>query len=252
MRRVPPTSRGAQPAQMAAILENMTEALVIASLDGRIVTMNPAALRLHGFDNVAEAREHLREYPRLFEVTDLAGILLPPEAWPIARAIQGEVFANHEIRVRRRDTGREFIGSYSGTPVRDPKGEMILAITTIRDITEQKRREQEKLLQVAALESAANAIVITDPAGIIQWVNPAFTRLTGYSSEEVLGPESTHSQIRPARRGLLQATLGDRAGGAGLARTSRQQAQGWQSLCRGDDHHTGQGCGRCGPGICGH
>ena len=38
-----------------------------------------------------------------------------------------------------------------------------------------------------ALETAANAVVITDGKGIILWVNPAFTSLTGYPSKEVLG-----------------------------------------------------------------
>ncbi len=38
-----------------------------------------------------------------------------------------------------------------------------------------------------ALETAANAVIITDTKGIILWVNPAFTSLTGYPSEEVIG-----------------------------------------------------------------
>ena len=42
-------------------------------------------------------------------------------------------------------------------------------------------------LQSAALEAAANAIVITDFHGTIQWVNHAFTTLTGYTAEEALG-----------------------------------------------------------------
>jgi diguanylate cyclase (GGDEF)-like protein/PAS domain S-box-containing protein len=42
-------------------------------------------------------------------------------------------------------------------------------------------------LQAAALEAAANAIVITDFRGTIQWVNHAFTTMTGYSAEEVFG-----------------------------------------------------------------
>src|SRR5436190_12610027 len=41
--------------------------------------------------------------------------------------------------------------------------------------------------QVNALESAANSIFITDRDGDIVWTNPAFARLTGYKSEEVLG-----------------------------------------------------------------
>ncbi|HYW41640.1 MAG TPA: response regulator [Bryobacteraceae bacterium] len=42
-------------------------------------------------------------------------------------------------------------------------------------------------LLVAAIENSANGIVITDSAGAIQWVNPAFSDLTGYSRSEVIG-----------------------------------------------------------------
>ena len=42
-------------------------------------------------------------------------------------------------------------------------------------------------MQNSALEAAANGIVITDRAGKILWVNPAFSRLTGYTAEEAVG-----------------------------------------------------------------
>lgn len=42
-------------------------------------------------------------------------------------------------------------------------------------------------VHVAALQAAANTIVITDEHGRIQWVNPSFTATTGYSLEEVMG-----------------------------------------------------------------
>ena len=50
------------------------------------------------------------------------------------------------------------------------------------------RGAEEKIrLQAAALESAANAIVITNAEGSITWVNPAFSYLTGFSANEVIG-----------------------------------------------------------------
>jgi PAS domain S-box-containing protein len=55
------------------------------------------------------------------------------------------------------------------------------------DMTQIKRSSDQLRLQATALESAANAIVISDEKGDILWVNPAFTKLTGYSYNEVLG-----------------------------------------------------------------
>ncbi len=50
-----------------------------------------------------------------------------------------------------------------------------------------RRAEQQLRLQASALEAAANAIVITDQKSTIQWVNPAFTSVTGYTAEEAIG-----------------------------------------------------------------
>ncbi|MBS4060967.1 MAG: PAS domain S-box protein [Bacteroidetes bacterium] len=63
--------------------------------------------------------------------------------------------------------------------------EMNLSIA--RDISERKQAENKLKLQSTALNAAANAIVITDKDGTIQWVNAAWSRLTGYSYEESLG-----------------------------------------------------------------
>ncbi len=60
-------------------------------------------------------------------------------------------------------------------------------VTIVRDITERKHAEARMHLQGAALEAAANAIVITDRNGDIVYVNPAFTELTGHQLSEVLG-----------------------------------------------------------------
>jgi PAS domain S-box-containing protein len=65
----------------------------------------------------------------------------------------------------------------------DTEGVLILS----QDISERKRAEQMLHLQSAALNAAANAIVLTDINGIIEWVNPAFITLTGYNSVEAIG-----------------------------------------------------------------
>jgi diguanylate cyclase (GGDEF)-like protein/PAS domain S-box-containing protein len=60
-------------------------------------------------------------------------------------------------------------------------------IVLVQDITARKEAEEKSLLQSAALETAANAIAITDRNGALQWVNLAWVVLTGYSKEEAIG-----------------------------------------------------------------
>jgi PAS domain S-box-containing protein len=78
-----------------------------------------------------------------------------------------------------------------------PLAESLLTILSIRAATELERRKtaQRLSLQSTVMGSVANAIVITNPAGTIQWVNPAFTALTGYTEAEAIGqtPRILHS-----------------------------------------------------------
>jgi len=104
----------------------------------------------------------------------------------ISRKI-GEIFrdghAEAEARVLARGGSRyvSLIARRMGV-----EGKMYLVGTGL-DITGRRQMEAELELQSAALNSAANAIVITDRAGTIEWVNPSFCSLTGYVPEEALG-----------------------------------------------------------------
>ncbi|MCL4522571.1 MAG: response regulator [Acidobacteria bacterium] len=73
------------------------------------------------------------------------------------------------------------------TALRDPSGVLRGSVVVLRDISERKKAEVKLRLQAAALESAANAILLSSRQGEISWVNPAFTRLTGYTAEECIG-----------------------------------------------------------------
>jgi two-component system, cell cycle sensor histidine kinase and response regulator CckA len=62
-----------------------------------------------------------------------------------------------------------------------------LHVAFVRDISERKRTEETQARLAKAVEQAAEAIVITDAAGAISYVNPAFESITGYSREEAVG-----------------------------------------------------------------
>jgi len=55
------------------------------------------------------------------------------------------------------------------------------------DISKQKRTEEESLLLATAIEHAAESVIISNKSGTIQYVNPAFEQLSGFSREEIVG-----------------------------------------------------------------
>jgi PAS domain S-box-containing protein len=94
-------------------------------------------------------------------------------------------------------------------PGRGTEAEVVGILT---DISERKKVEEEIHLKSAALEAAANAVVITDREGVIRWANPAFESLTGYSIAEAVGKtprELTWSgaQVKDFYRGLWDTIL---------------------------------------------
>lgn len=73
-------------------------------------------------------------------------------------------------------------------------------IVSITDITQRKQAEQELRKLSRAVEQSGSTIVITDTAGNIEYANPKFTQITGYSYEEVIGknPRFLKSGFTPA------------------------------------------------------
>jgi PAS domain S-box-containing protein len=66
-------------------------------------------------------------------------------------------------------------------------GDVAFGLRSLRQAEERRHALEQVRLQAAALQSAANAIVITDRTGLILWVNTAFEQLTGYTLTEVRG-----------------------------------------------------------------
>jgi len=98
----------------------------------------------------------------------------------------GKPLLNIEESNRRAD-GSPTMLLTSKVPLRDDDGKAIGILGIFTDITERKQIEQRLRLQSSALAAAGNAVVITDAQGLICWVNPAFTQLTGYSYDEAVG-----------------------------------------------------------------
>lgn len=71
--------------------------------------------------------------------------------------------------------------------VRSSTGEFLGGFAIIQDTTVEKYFESERNLLGRAIDQTSESIIITDPAGDIVYVNPAFEKVTGYTRKEVLG-----------------------------------------------------------------
>lgn len=86
--------------------------------------------------------------------------------------------------------GEERLIAWHNALVRDESAAIIGTISSGEDITERERAEAERAMLASAIEQAGEAVVIIAPGGIIEFVNPAFERISGYSREDVIGRDS--------------------------------------------------------------
>ncbi len=77
-------------------------------------------------------------------------------------------------------------------------GIAVARVGTVQDITEAHAREQRLQQSARVFESTMEGVVITNPDGLIEAVNPAFSTITGYSEEEVRG--RSVDMLNPERR----------------------------------------------------
>ncbi|MGA2786164.1 MAG: PAS domain S-box protein [Verrucomicrobiota bacterium] len=101
-------------------------------------------------------------------------------------ALRGERDFSTEFRVLWPDGSTHDIRAIARVE-RDANGKALRMIGTNWDITERKRMEQSLRQLSVAVEQSPASIVITNTAGDIEYVNPKFIELTGYTMEEVLG-----------------------------------------------------------------
>jgi len=72
-------------------------------------------------------------------------------------------------------------------PMLDASGEVVGVVGSARDVTEARQAEEQLRKLSRAIDHAGESILITDASAIIEYVNPAFSRITGYDADEVVG-----------------------------------------------------------------
>lgn len=135
----------AELARFASIVESSDDAIIGMALDGTIESWNPAAERLFGW-SAADARGQPMS------------MLVPPGHADhleqiLSNILRGQRITHYETFRRRRD-GTVLGVSLSVSPVRDPHGALLGASTIMRDVTERRHAEAERLTLLQQLEHA--------------------------------------------------------------------------------------------------
>lgn len=142
----------ASRAKLEAALASMTDAVFISDQEGRFIEFNEAFATFHKFRSKADCARTLAEYPEILDVFLPDGSPAPFDQWAVSRALRGETASNAEYALRRKDTGESWVGSYSFAPIRDEHGAIVGSVVAGRDITEQKRTQDEIERLNASLE----------------------------------------------------------------------------------------------------
>lgn len=166
--------------RLRRITDNMVDLVVQVNLESVIEFVSPSVQRLLGYD----LREVVgRRATDLAHEEDRAGVSFLLERGRSDRDNQ------IEVRIRHRD-GRYVWFEVVGTALKDGNGRIVGAILGGRNIEERKRIEEElrqsEAMFRALTESAVFAIFIVQGERI-RYVNPAFTRLSGYTQDDLQG-----------------------------------------------------------------
>lgn len=164
---------------ISTVLENASALVMVVGADGTIRRFNAACENLAGIPAEEAVGRHIYDVMKVppEEALSLQEIIALGEGENLIELVSPWYLKDGTIRTI----------SWSDKLVMDEQGEVDFLVAVGNDITEEQALTSQLRLQSEALNSAANGIVITDIDGNIEWVNPAVTRLTGYSREELLG-----------------------------------------------------------------
>lgn len=126
--------------KLAAIINSTEDAVTSVNLDGNIVSWNHGAEKIYGYT----AKEVLGKH---------ASMLAPPEQQDQFDEVLPSLKRSESIRietVRIRKDGQQIDVSLSASPIRDAQGEIVGIVGIIRDITERKRAEADRIKRVEA------------------------------------------------------------------------------------------------------
>lgn len=186
-----------------SLLSNLQEGFFVVQ-DGVIKLANNALAKMVGY----EIDEIINSgYERFIAPEDHYLVKQRYESRQAGKDVDYE----YEFRMLHKNGSRVFVNMNVNLSLFDGK---IATVGTLKDITERKRNEELLKKLSTAVKQSPNIVVITDQYGVIEYVNPMFTEVSGYTFEEV-----KNRNINIVKSGLIENAIYDEM---------------WETIKRGD------------------
>src|SRR5579863_2721591 len=172
----------ASEAKFRSLYDRMLEGVYQCAADGRLLEVNPAFVKMLGFERAEE----------IYALRGLSVLCWNPAEraeFECSLQLHGEI-RNAEFELRCRD-GSRLVVLESARVIRDAEQRVIAYEGTMANISERKRVEQamfaEKERAQVTLQSIGDAVITTDREGRIDYMNPVAEQLSGWGKDEARG-----------------------------------------------------------------
>jgi len=164
-----------------SLINSVPDVIYTVDTQGHILSISSAGVALFGYAQNEMIGQNFLQY------------LHPDDASTARKFFYSAVIAKRSnppgtirLRALRKDGTVRWI-AVNGSTTLDDDGEIAQMQGIIRDVTENCKAKEDLARLAAAVNAADESIVITDTTGAIQYVNPCFEQMTGYSRTEIVG-----------------------------------------------------------------
>ena len=167
-------------ARFRALFDNAGTGVILSEPNGTYVHCNPAFCAMLGYSDAELQKLTYRDTTHPDDMDSHSGLR---EAMAAGKLDSYDLTKRYVAR-----DGHVIWAHLTVTAVRDtPSGELRYTVAVVEDVTERKRLEDHMRLAATVFENTGEGLFVTDDQRRIIHVNPAFTALTGYAPEDVLG-----------------------------------------------------------------
>jgi PAS domain S-box-containing protein len=161
------------------LAENSTDVIARYSTDAICLYVSPSCRPLLGYEPTDLVGQSIFEFIHPDDLDDLTSGFETLLNRPEMLTVRGRLLCKDGSYIWFEATAHAVRDVATGTPTQ--------VHATIRDITERKKAEDELAKLSLVASRTDNAVVITDASGLVEWVNDGFTRISGYTLDEVIG-----------------------------------------------------------------